>query len=67
MKSTNQPPNPSTTNTHSKAFIVGLKYKLSKKIGSGSFGSIHAGINVQTNEEVAIKLVRSLILKEGTS
>jgi hypothetical protein len=52
---------------------VGGKYKLSKKVGSGAFGEIYSGIvisnksinesligvNMKTNEEVAIKLVRS--------
>ncbi|CAK9881522.1 unnamed protein product [Sphagnum jensenii] len=35
---------------------VGNKYRLGRKIGSGSFGEIYLGANVQTNEEVAIKL-----------
>jgi len=35
---------------------VGNKYRLGRKIGSGSFGDIYFGINVQTNEQVAIKL-----------
>lgn len=35
---------------------IGGKYQLGNKIGSGSFGDIHIGTNVQTNEEVAIKL-----------
>jgi serine/threonine protein kinase len=32
------------------------KYKLGKKIGSGSFGDIYLGSDTKTNEEVAIKL-----------
>lgn len=32
------------------------KYKLGRKIGSGSFGEIYLGTNYLTNEEVAIKL-----------
>ncbi|KAM0944725.1 putative protein kinase CK1-CK1 family [Dioscorea sansibarensis] len=35
---------------------VGSKFRLGRKIGSGSFGEIYLGTNVQTNEEVAIKL-----------
>ena len=35
--------------------IVANKYRIGNKIGSGSFGQIHIGINTQTNEEIAIK------------
>lgn len=35
---------------------VGKKYRLGRKIGSGSFGDIYLGINTTTGEEVAIKL-----------
>jgi len=35
---------------------VGNKYRLGRKIGSGSFGEIYLGTNTQSNEEVAIKL-----------
>ncbi|PNX78749.1 casein kinase i isoform delta-like protein, partial [Trifolium pratense] len=35
---------------------IGNKFLLGCKIGSGSFGEIYLGTNVQTNEEVAIKL-----------
>ncbi|KAK4391813.1 Casein kinase-like protein 2 [Sesamum angolense] len=37
---------------------VGNKYRLGRKIGSGSFGEIYLGTNIQTNEEVAIKLLQ---------
>ncbi|KAJ7972628.1 putative Casein kinase [Quillaja saponaria] len=32
------------------------KFKLGRKIGSGSFGELYLGVNVQTGEEVAVKL-----------
>ncbi|KAM7371097.1 hypothetical protein PAMP_010592 [Pampus punctatissimus] len=35
---------------------VGNKYRLGRKIGSGSFGDIYLGSNITTGEEVAIKL-----------
>ena len=50
---------------------VGGRYRLSKKIGSGAFGYIYHGISyiafvnlligvdIKTNEEVAVKLVHS--------
>jgi serine/threonine protein kinase len=38
------------------AKIIGNKYKIIKQIGSGSFGSIFEGINIRTNEKVAIKI-----------
>ena len=35
---------------------VGKKFRLGKKIGSGSFGDIYLGTNVSTGESVAMKL-----------
>ena len=35
---------------------VGGKYNITKRLGSGSFGDLYAGINVKTGEEIAIKL-----------
>lgn len=35
---------------------IGGRYRIGKKIGSGSFGEIFIGADIQTNEEVAIKL-----------
>lgn len=32
------------------------RYRLGRKIGSGSFGDIYLGTNISTGEEVAIKL-----------
>ncbi|XP_042379903.1 casein kinase 1-like protein 1 isoform X2 [Zingiber officinale] len=36
--------------------VVGNKYRLRRKIGSGSFGEVYLGTDIQTNEEIAIKL-----------
>jgi len=35
---------------------VGGRFRLGHKIGSGSFGNIHLGVNFQTGEEVAVKM-----------
>lgn len=40
---------------------VGGKFRLGRKIGSGSFGDIYIGTNILTNEEVAVKLVCHLL------
>ncbi|KAK9747649.1 hypothetical protein RND81_02G005600 [Saponaria officinalis] len=36
--------------------ILGGKFRMGRKIGSGSFGELFLGVNVQTGEEVAIKM-----------
>ncbi|KAK9017294.1 hypothetical protein V6N11_079773 [Hibiscus sabdariffa] len=36
--------------------VVGGKYKMGRKIGAGSFGELFLGVNIQTGEEVAIKM-----------
>ncbi|KAH7691111.1 Non-specific serine/threonine protein kinase protein [Dioscorea alata] len=36
--------------------VIGGKFKLGKKLGSGSFGELFLGVNIQTGEEVAVKL-----------
>jgi len=38
------------------AFVVAEKYRLDRKIGSGSFGVIYLGTNIYTEERVAVKL-----------
>ncbi len=48
---------PGQCNPKSKMELrVGNKYRLGRKIGSGSFGDIYLGTNISTLEEVAIKL-----------
>jgi serine/threonine protein kinase len=36
--------------------IIGNKYKIEKKLGSGTFGAVYQGINIRTREKVAIKV-----------
>jgi serine/threonine protein kinase len=33
------------------------KYKAIKRLGQGSFGTVYSGINLKTNDEIAIKFV----------
>ncbi len=40
----------------SMELTVAKKFKIGKKIGSGSFGDIYLGENLSTGEEVAVKL-----------
>ena len=43
--------------------IIGNKYKIIKKIGSGSFGRVYKGENILNNELIAIKEVSKSILE----
>jgi len=48
----------SSTATTKTEFYVGAstKYRLIRKIGSGSFGDIYLAVNINNGEEVAVKL-----------
>ncbi|KAK3828091.1 MAG: kinase-like domain-containing protein [Benniella sp.] len=45
----------STHSTHSSSNVVGVHYRVGKKIGEGSFGIIYEGTNLLNNQQVAIK------------
>lgn len=44
----------------SSSNVVGVHYRVGKKIGEGSFGVIFEGTNLLNNQQVAIKFVRVL-------
>ena len=46
----------------SSSNVVGVHYRVGKKIGEGSFGVIFEGTNLLNNQQVAIKFVRSSML-----
>lgn len=45
-----------TAGSAKSEFVVGGRYKLIRKIGSGSFGDIYLALNLTNGEEVAVKL-----------
>ena len=46
----------------SSSNVVGVHYRVGKKIGEGSFGVIFEGTNLLNNQQVAIKFVRPIKL-----
>jgi hypothetical protein len=44
----------------SSSNVVGVHYRVGKKIGEGSFGVIFEGTNLLNNQQVAIKFVSRL-------
>jgi serine/threonine protein kinase len=45
----------------SSSNVVGVHYRVGKKIGEGSFGVLFEGTNLLNNQQVAIKFVRSIL------
>ena len=45
----------------SSSNVVGVHYRVGKKIGEGSFGVIFEGTNLLNNQQVAIKFVEPSI------
>ena len=52
-------PIPIATMASSSSNVVGVHYRVGKKIGEGSFGVIFEGTNLLNNQQVAIKFVRA--------
>ena len=48
----------------SSSNVVGVHYRVGKKIGEGSFGVIFEGTNLLNNQQVAIKFVRKLVISQ---
>jgi serine/threonine protein kinase len=46
----------------SSSNVVGVHYRVGKKIGEGSFGVIFEGTNLLNNQQVAIKFVSKHLL-----
>lgn len=49
----------------SSSNVVGVHYRVGKKIGEGSFGVIFEGTNLLNNQQVAIKFVRRRLASLG--
>jgi serine/threonine protein kinase len=45
----------------SSSNVVGVHYRVGKKIGEGSFGVIFEGTNLLNNQQVAIKFVSFIL------
>lgn len=43
----------------SSSNVVGVHYRVGKKIGEGSFGVLFEGTNLLNNQQIAIKFVRT--------
>jgi hypothetical protein len=52
------PPFVTSVMASSSSNVVGVHYRVGKKIGEGSFGVLFEGTNLLNNQQVAIKFVR---------
>lgn len=61
--------NSNSTNNQKENDIIGRiyfnKFKVTKKIGQGSFGQVYQGVNMKNNDLVALKFVSFLIFNLG--
>lgn len=46
-----------TVNNEGETFTIKKQYKIIRKIGSGSYGSVCSALNVQTNEGIVINCI----------
>jgi len=56
VPSSSAAPSAASSSSGKPELRVGGRYRLGRKIGSGSFGDIYLGSNINTGEEVAVKL-----------
>ncbi|OBZ82406.1 Casein kinase I 1 [Choanephora cucurbitarum] len=55
MTGHHRPARTNSSSSVSSSNVVGVHYKVGRKIGEGSFGIIYEGINLMNNQQVAIK------------
>ncbi|KAI8073402.1 kinase-like domain-containing protein [Gilbertella persicaria] len=55
MAGHHRPARTNSSSSVSSSNVVGVHYKVGRKIGEGSFGIIYEGINLMNNQQVAIK------------
>ncbi|CAO3678614.1 unnamed protein product [Rhizopus stolonifer] len=53
-----------TIDANNETFTINKQYKIIRKVGAGSYGSVCSALNVNTNEVVAIKKCRHIFDKK---